>query len=178
MIPLTERSPSTRVNSDNELRQREINLRVAAPGIIQSFNSAEQTVTVQLSIREKRNNDGVETWEDLPQLVDVPVVFPRAGGYVLTMPIKPGDECLVILAIIAWTPGGSPVVFRIKLTAGDTIFLTVTVSRDHGRSRGLFRITVLHRRSFVQRAVLLTLNLPEMILISWQRGISRLRGQG
>lgn len=53
MIPLTERSPSTRVNSDNELRQREINLRVAAPGIIQSFNSAEQTVTVQLSIREK-----------------------------------------------------------------------------------------------------------------------------
>lgn len=76
MIPLTERSPSTRVNSDNELRQREINLRVAAPGIIQSFNSAEQTVTVQLSIREKRNNDGVETWEDIPQLVDVPVVFP------------------------------------------------------------------------------------------------------
>ena len=96
MIPLTERSPSTRVNSDNELRQREINLRVAAPGIIQSFNSAEQTVTVQLSIREKRNNDGVETWEDIPQLVDVPVVFPRAGGYILTMPIKPGDECLVI----------------------------------------------------------------------------------
>ena len=109
MIPLTERSPSTRVNSDNELRQREINLRVAAPGIIQSFNSAEQTVTVQLSIREKRNNDGVETWEDLPQLVDVPVVFPRAGGYVLTMPIKPGDECLVIFGdncMDAWWQSG------------------------------------------------------------------------
>ena len=53
MIPLSERSPSSRVNSDNELRQREINLRVAAPGIIQSFNPAEQTVTVQLVIREK-----------------------------------------------------------------------------------------------------------------------------
>lgn len=76
MIPLNERSHSKQVNSENELRQREINLRVAAPGIIQSFNPAEQTVTVQLAIREKRNNDGVETWEDLPQLVDVPVVFP------------------------------------------------------------------------------------------------------
>lgn len=53
MIPLNERSSSKRVNDENELRQREINLRVAAPGIIQSFNAEEQTVTVQLSIREK-----------------------------------------------------------------------------------------------------------------------------
>lgn len=51
----------------------------------------------------------METWEDLPQLVDVPVVFPRAGGYVLTMPIKPGDECLVIFGdncMDAWWQSG------------------------------------------------------------------------
>ena len=47
MIPLTERSHSKRVNNENELRQREINLRVAAPGIIQSFNSAELFVPLQ-----------------------------------------------------------------------------------------------------------------------------------
>ena len=86
------------------------NLRVASPGIVQSFNAKEQTVTVKISIREKRvKPDGTEVWEDIPPLVDVPVVFPRGGGYVLTFPVQPGDECLVVFGdscMDAWWQSG------------------------------------------------------------------------
>lgn len=80
--------------------------RVAEPGIIQSFDPVEQTVTVQLTIREQlTNEDGSKQWVNLPLLLDVPIVIPRGGGYMLTMPVTKGDECLVIfgdMCIDAW----------------------------------------------------------------------------
>ena len=86
-------------------------LRVACPGIVQDFNSETQTVTVQLALREHINKpDLTKEWVNLPLLLDVPIIIPRAGGYCMTMPIKQGDECLVIFAdmcIDAWfTYGG------------------------------------------------------------------------
>lgn len=86
------------------------NLRVSAPGIIRSFNPDKQTAVVQVAIREKVNINGNLKWMDLPVLVDVPVYFPRAGGYMLTIPIKPGDECLVVFSDFCidswWQSGG------------------------------------------------------------------------
>jgi ribosomal protein L18E len=85
-------------------------IRVAIPGIVQSFDPVEQTVTVQSAIRERiRDQDGNMSFTDLPLLLDVPVMFPRAGGFVLTMPVVPGDECLVIfgdMCIDAWWSNG------------------------------------------------------------------------
>ncbi|MBY6798099.1 hypothetical protein HYH85_17965 [Clostridium botulinum] len=81
------------------------NLRVACPGIIQSFDPESQTVTVQLALREHIYNGYDKQWIKLPLLLDVPIIIPRAGNYVLTMPIKKDDECLVIFAdmcIDAW----------------------------------------------------------------------------
>ncbi len=97
--------------SKDELNRRmgenwQSNLRVAAPGIIESFDPKTQTVTVQLAIREHiRKEDLSQEWVNLPLLLDVPIVIPRAGGFTLTMPIKKGDECLVIfsdMCIDAW----------------------------------------------------------------------------
>lgn len=45
----------------------------------------------------------------LPALLDVPIVLPRAGDYILTLPVQAGDECLVIFAdqcIDAWWQNG------------------------------------------------------------------------
>jgi len=86
-------------------------IRVAMPGIIQSFDPAEQTVTVQPAIRERiRDKDGNLSHVNLPLLVDVPVHWPRAGGLVLTFPIQPGDECLLIFGDMCmdahWSNGG------------------------------------------------------------------------
>ena len=87
-----------------------VDLRVACPGIIQSFDPIEQTVTVQLALRENVSNSEYEKkWKQIPQLLDVPIIIPRAGGYCITMPIRKGDECLVIfgdMCIDAWWEHG------------------------------------------------------------------------
>ena len=85
-------------------------LRVAAPGIIQSYNAGTNTATVQLAIREKVNQmDGTTADTDLPLLLDCPVMMPRGGGFALTFPVAAGDECLVVFADACidswWQPG-------------------------------------------------------------------------
>ena len=105
------RGISERIGNEDEMYRQmgedwKANLRVAIPGIIDSFDATTQTVTVQPAIREKIiKEDGSQEWVKLPLLVDVPIVLARAGGYVLTMPIQQGDECLVIFSdrcIDAW----------------------------------------------------------------------------
>lgn len=82
----------------------------ALPGIVESVNLAAQTVTVQPSVREQvMMDDGTPASVPLPLLPDVPIIFPSGGGYSLTFPVEPGDECLVVFAdrcIDAWWQSG------------------------------------------------------------------------
>ncbi|MGP2948274.1 phage baseplate assembly protein V [Serratia nevei] len=74
-------------------------LRVAMPGIIQSFNVDAVTAMIQPAVKASvRQSDGSLSSVALPLLVDVPVVFPRGGGVTLTFPVAAGDECLVVFA--------------------------------------------------------------------------------
>ena len=74
-------------------------LRVAMPGIIQSFNPDTVTCTVQPAIYgQKVGVDDKATSEVIPILPDVPIIFPHGGGCTLTFPVKPGDECLLIFS--------------------------------------------------------------------------------
>lgn len=76
------------------------------PGIVNSFDAAKMTCTVRPAIQMKRAKfDGTWSWVEIPLLLDVPVMFPGGGGFTLTFPVAPGDECLVIFAdrcIDAW----------------------------------------------------------------------------
>lgn len=85
-------------------------LRVACPGIIQSFDPVKQTVSVQLAIRENILLNLIRTPTAIAPLIDVPIVLPRAGNCTLTMPIQQGDECLVIFGDMCidgwWQAGG------------------------------------------------------------------------
>lgn len=74
-------------------------LRVAMPGIIQSFDSDAVTCTVQPALKGKNavSSGDIES-VNLPLLVDVPVIFPRGGGCTLTFPVAAGDECLLIFS--------------------------------------------------------------------------------
>lgn len=98
------RTIKERTNSQTEFFRSMIedgatDLRVSMPGIIQSFDPVEQTVSVQLAITEKiGDSEGTVTNVKLPLVVDVPIMIPTAGGYALTLPIQVGDECLVIFA--------------------------------------------------------------------------------
>lgn len=85
-------------------------LWTALPGIVQSFDAAAMTVTVQPTILAQLTREN-ETFESvaLPLLLDCPVIFPCGGGFTLTFPITAGDECLVIFAsrcIDAWWQSG------------------------------------------------------------------------
>lgn len=94
----------------NSIEAQTKNLRCACPGIIQSFDKDEQTVTVQLSIREEIIQNNESKWVELPLLLDVPIVIPHAGGYSITFPVNVGDECLVVFSDLCinswWALGG------------------------------------------------------------------------
>lgn len=70
-------------------------VHTALPGKIVTFNPSLQTASVQLLIRRVFKNNRER---DLPQLINVPVWQPRAGGFSITFPIKPDDECLVLFS--------------------------------------------------------------------------------
>lgn len=85
-------------------------LWVSLPAVVESVDLVRQTVTVQPTIRSRVTLEGgVVTSIDFPLIPDVPIVFPSGGGYSLTFPIEPGDECLVVFAdrcIDAWWQSG------------------------------------------------------------------------
>lgn len=72
-------------------------IRVAMPGIVVSFDSDAVTAVIQPAIKGYEPDvNGNQISISMPQLVDVPVTFPRGGGVTLTFPVKPGDECELI----------------------------------------------------------------------------------
>ncbi|WP_210500875.1 Gp138 family membrane-puncturing spike protein [Pantoea ananatis] len=74
-------------------------LRVSLPGIVQSFDPATCTCTVQPAIAGQGEDEkGQSQSAPLPLLIDVPVIFPRGGGCTITFPVKAGDECLVVFS--------------------------------------------------------------------------------
>ena len=87
-----------------------IDLRVACPAIVKTVDYAKQTLTCQPAIREQMNDgNGNLSWVEIPILLDVPFMVYSGGGYCLTLPIKPGDDCLVVFGdccMDAWWQNG------------------------------------------------------------------------
>lgn len=80
-------------------------IRVSLPAIVTSFDEEKQTISCIPAIRELINTNGKAEFKNLPELKDVPINIPRAGGWSITFPIKEGDECQVIfqdLCIDGW----------------------------------------------------------------------------
>jgi hypothetical protein len=97
--------------SDEDFWQHACDLRVAVPAVVVSFDATKQTVVVQPAVQENIFQNLVPTPINLPQLADVPIIIPRAGGFAVTLPIAAGDECLVVFAdmcINAWWSQGAP----------------------------------------------------------------------
>lgn len=67
---------------------------VSAPAIIQSFDPETQTITADIAIQ--RIVDGKD--ENYTLLIDIPIIFPTVQGFHITLPIKKGDEALVVFA--------------------------------------------------------------------------------
>jgi len=70
---------------------------VALPGKVEKYDAATQKADVKPLL--KRNvvaRDGSETVEALPVIPDVPICFPRGGGFFLSFPLQKGDNVLLI----------------------------------------------------------------------------------
>ena len=121
---VTNLSPQVRLASEYAqwaelIRQSQCDLRVSVPGIIQSFDPVRQLAVVQIALREKVVTPGkppVDTTISL--LKDVPVVMPHGGGWWITMPLRAGDECLLVFADMArdywWLRGGVQNQFELR----------------------------------------------------------------
>lgn len=82
----------------------------ALPGIVVSFDPEACTAVIQPAVGGvTQGQDNRLAAAELPLLVDVPVVFPRGGGCMLTFPVQAGDEALVVFAsrpIDGWWQSG------------------------------------------------------------------------
>lgn len=82
----------------------------ALPAIVTAVDLAAQTLSVQPAIQGSVSSpDGSTKAVNLPMLVDVPIVWPKAGGFALTFPVKVDDEVLVVFAsrcIDSWWQSG------------------------------------------------------------------------
>lgn len=86
-------------------------LWTALPCIVTKVNWSELTVEAQPVIQgQVTDENGNKSFVNLPVLGNVPIVFPSAGPFALTLPIAPGDEVLVVFAsrcIDSWWQNGS-----------------------------------------------------------------------
>lgn len=89
-------------------------IHVALPAQVESFDEKKQTVSVQPLIKRRDFLDTKKAKQvvRLPVINGVPVIFPRAGGYMLTMPIQKGDTVLLVFShrsLEAWQKNGGEV---------------------------------------------------------------------
>jgi len=86
------------------------NLWTSLPGLVTGVDLAANTCTVQPTIQgQVEDGNGNRQFVSLPLLLDVPIIWPKAGGFVLTLPLAIGDEVLVVIAsrcIDAWWQSG------------------------------------------------------------------------
>lgn len=101
------------------IESRVATIWTALPGIVTEVFFETQTLTVQPTIKGViRDRDGNLSNVDMPLLLDVIIMWPRAGGFAITLPVSAGDEVLVIFAsrcIDSWWQSGEisvPVEFR------------------------------------------------------------------
>lgn len=79
------------------LESQRAEIHVAMPGQIVEYNAATQTATVRPQhLRAVPLDDGTYTTEQIPDIYDVPVLFPRAGAYSITFPVAAGDMVLLL----------------------------------------------------------------------------------
>lgn len=89
---------------------RQSTMWTAMPGIITAVNFSEMTCSVQPTIQGTVTlEDGTIQSVNLPLLIHVPICFPKAGGFILTLPLAVDDEVLVVFAsrcIDSWWQSG------------------------------------------------------------------------
>lgn len=75
-------------------------MHVAGPGRVKKYDAQARTVDIEPMIvppmPEGTDEDDGDKDAPLPVLMSVPVMFPRAGGVEITLPVQAGDTMLIV----------------------------------------------------------------------------------
>lgn len=126
--PLLQLTPSQVIRAESAqwrqaIRQALADTRCATPAfLVEDLDPITQTVTVQIAIQERVRTTKGAKWWDTPPIVKVPIVVPRGGGYSITLPLKKGDEGLLVFCDTCfdlwWKHGQSGTVAQNKPNSG------------------------------------------------------------
>ena len=86
-----------------------IDVHVALPGQVQTYDAAAQTATIELQVQRVLPQGINFVTESLPVLENVPVAFLRSASFFVSMPIATGDYGLVLfneMSIDQWRSKG------------------------------------------------------------------------
>lgn len=74
----------------------------ALPGRIVSYDTSSQTASVKSILGLVRHeNDGKRVVDDIPEISDVPVQYPRSGSYGMTFELNAGDTGMIMFSQVA-----------------------------------------------------------------------------
>lgn len=99
---------------------RQSSMWTALPCIVQDVDLSKMTIMAQPTIKGVTyDQDNNATFVNLPLLADVPIVFPSAGGFIITFPIVAGDEVLVVFSSRCiddwWQSGGVGIPIEMRM---------------------------------------------------------------
>ena len=126
---------------------------VCLPCIVQSYNSQNNTVECQPTIRERTvDENGRISYIAYPLLVDVPVSFPSAGCNSITFSLSKGDEVLVMFSDLSidnfWEKGSvqNPIEIR-RHDLSDGIAIPCNLSKNKSQYSISSGITLTSKES-------------------------------
>ena len=93
------------------VKQALVEARFSIPAFLtEDMDALTQTATVQIAIQEQARTSTGPAWFDIPPIILVPVLIPRGGGFSVTLPLKKGNEGLLIFCdacIDSWWQSGT-----------------------------------------------------------------------
>jgi hypothetical protein len=94
-IPSSNIEQLLEVSIDSKL----VDVHTCLPGKIVNFNAETQLAQIQIQInRIFEDENSNESFSQIPVLVDVPLLFTQTQDFTITVPVKPGDECIVFFS--------------------------------------------------------------------------------
>jgi len=118
IIALMTQVPTLAQLIKQAIDNRLLDVHTALIAKVESYDAEKQLSNVSPVLkRHIKTMEGEWVREQLPVLCDVPVLFPRAGGFFISFPIKPGDFVQLIfneVDIEDWLEESSPTISCIQ----------------------------------------------------------------
>lgn len=93
---MSTRKPSLGKLFGDVLRMYATQMHVALPGKVESYDASTQTASIKPMVKQVTEAEEGEISESLPVIPNVPIAFPRAGGFFVSFPVAKGDTVLLV----------------------------------------------------------------------------------